>query len=488
MAETLKYDNARLIAVSDVDSNRMKDAKILVENYYAKKTGSKNAVDVKMYGDYKEMLMNPDIDAVIISTPDHWHSQPAIEAALAAAYRKDFGEKNQNVKVVFNADNAQTAVFDVKTVVEDIDLEEQEKQVEELRERREANEKISENEEIKRFNPRTEIMLSEAKKISPNYKLGDVIETKLEVPDEYGRMAAQTAKQVIIQRLREAERDHIFNEYKDKEGTLVLGTVSRREGRRYLVDIGQAMAVLPPEEQIPREGYNTGTRLNFYVVKVHMTNKGPEIVLSRTHPDIVQELFAMEVPEIAADNVEIKNISREAGSRSKVAVYTEDENIDPIGSCVGQKGARIQTIINELGGEKIDIIEWEENIKEFIANSLSPAKVNEIKLDEDNKTAAVIVNEDQLSLAIGKGGQNVRLAAKLVGWKIDIVSSADADKEEETEELITTEIPEQSREENDKKDESDVKKKAIKETSKEKTKDKSKKSSKKADTKNEDKK
>ncbi len=344
----------------------------------------------------------------------------AIEAALAAAYRKDFGDKNQNIKVVFNADNAQTVVFDVKTVVEDIDLEEQEKELELLRERREAGEDIEEDDEVKRFNPRSEIMLSEARQINPDYKIGDVIETKLEVPSEYGRMAAQTAKQVIIQRLREAERDHIFDEYKDKENTLVLGTITRREGRRYLVDLGQATAILPPEEQIDREGYNTGTRMNFYVVKVHMGNKGPEIILSRTHPDIVKELFAMEVPEIAAGSVEIRGISREAGSRSKVAVYTEDDNIDPIGSCVGQKGSRIQTIISELGGEKIDIIQWEEDPKKYISNALSPAKVNKIEIDEEVKTASVMVNEDQLSLAIGKSGQNVRLAARLVGWKIDI--------------------------------------------------------------------
>lgn len=349
----------------------------------------------------------------------------AIEAALAAAYRKDFGDKNQNIKVVFNADNAQTVVFDVKTVVEDVDLEEQEKELELLRERREAGEDIDEDEEVKRFNPRSEIMLTEARLINSDYKIGDVIETKLEVPAEYGRMAAQTAKQVIIQRLREAERDHVFNEYQDKEGTLVLGTVTRREGRRYLVDLGQATAILPPEEQIPREGYNTGTRLNFYVVKVHMTNKGPEIILSRTHPDIVKELFAMEVPEIAAGSVEIKGIAREAGSRSKVAVYTDDESIDPIGSCVGQKGSRIQTIISELGGEKIDIIQWEEDAKKYIINALSPAKVNKIEVDEETRNATVTVNEDQLSLAIGKSGQNVRLAARLVGWKIDINPNAD---------------------------------------------------------------
>ncbi len=367
----------------------------------------------------------------------------AIEAALAAAYRKDFGDKNQNIKVVFNADNAQTVVFDVKTVVADVDLEEQEKELELLRERREAGEDIDEDEEIKRFNPRSEIMLSEARLINTDYKIGDVIETKLEVPAEYGRMAAQTAKQVIIQRLREAERDHVFNEYQDKEGTLVLGTVTRREGRRYLVDLGQATAILPPEEQIPREGYNTGARLNFYVVKVHMTNKGPEIILSRTHPDIVKELFAMEVPEIAAGSVEIKGIAREAGSRSKVAVHTDEESIDPIGSCVGQKGSRIQTIISELGGEKIDIIQWEEDPKKYIINALSPAKVNKIEIDEEARIAAVMVNEDQLSLAIGKSGQNVRLAARLVGWKIDINPNADGETKkakkspEETDENLT---------------------------------------------------
>lgn len=352
---------------------------------------------------------NLSVDAVI----------SAIEAALAAAYRKDFGDKSQNIKVVFNADNAQAVVFDVKEVVEDVDLEEQEAKWEELKTRKEAGEDVDE-EDMQRFNPRTEIMLTEARAINPSYKVGDIIETKLEVPDAYGRMAAQTAKQVIIQRLREAERDNIFAQYEDKEGTLVLGTVTRREGRRYLIDLGQATGTLPPEEQIPRENYNTGVRLNFYIVKVHMGNKGAEIILSRTHPDIVRELFAMEVPEIAAGSVEIKGIAREAGSRSKVAVLALEDNIDPIGSCVGQKGARIQTIISELGGEKIDIIQWEADSKKYIINALSPAKVNSINIDEDTRSAEVVVNEDQLSLAIGKSGQNVRLAAKLTNWKIDI--------------------------------------------------------------------
>jgi len=371
----------------------------------------------------------------------------AIEAALAAAYRKEFGEKNQNIKVVFNADNAQAAVFDVKTVVEDVDLEEQEKQLEEQREKREAGEEISEEELIKKFNPRTDLMLSEAKELNPDYKVGDVIETKLDVPEEYGRMAAQTAKQVIVQRLREAERDHIFNEYKDKEGQLILGTIQRKEGRRYIIDMGQANGVLPPEEQIRTEGYNIGARLNFYIVKVHMGNKGPEIVLSRTHPEIVRELFATEVPEIAAGTVEIKSIAREAGSRSKIAVHATEENIDPVGSCVGQKGARVQTVINELGGEKVDIIEWDEDVKSFISNSLSPAHITNIEIDEETRTAFVKVEDDQLSLAIGKNGQNARLAAKLSGWKIDIISNSNPGKEKNEREKKAPEKDESKNEE-----------------------------------------
>lgn len=352
----------------------------------------------------------------------------AIEAALAAAYRKEFGNKNQNIKVVFNADNGQTAVFDVKTVVEDVDLEEEEKLVEEQKAKKEAGEEIDEEDLIKRFNPRSEIMISEANKDSGDYKVGDIIETKLEVPEEYGRMAAQTAKQVIVQRLREAERDHIFNEYKDKEGELVLGTVQRKEGRRFIIDLGKANAVLPPEEQIRSERYTLGARLNFFIVEVRVGNKGPEIVLSRTHPEIVKELFATEVPEIASGVVEIKSISREAGSRSKIAVIAHEENIDPVGSCVGQRGSRVQTVINELGGEKIDIIEWDEEPKIFISNALSPAEIESIELNKEEKTASVKVADDQLSLAIGRNGQNVRLAAKLTGWKIDIISSATGDK------------------------------------------------------------
>lgn len=404
----------------------------------------------------------------------------AIEAALAAAYRKEFGEANQNIKVLFNADNGQTAVFDVKTVVEDVDLEEQEKELEKLKERKEAGEEIPEEEQIKKFNPRNEIMLADALKVGEDYKIGDIIETKLEVPEEYGRMAAQTAKQVIVQRLREAERDHIFNEYKDKEGELVLGTIQRKEGRRYIVDLGQANGVLPPEEQIRNEGYNIGTRLNFYIIQVHMGNKGPEIVLSRTHPEIVRELFATEVPEIAAGSVEIKSISREAGNRSKIAVLATEENIDPVGSCVGQKGARVQTVINELGGEKIDIVEWNEDEKVFITNALSPAEIAKIDLNEDEKTAEVRVDDDQLSLAIGRNGQNARLAAKLTGWKIDILSTneetnkqKEADRKAKEEDMASEEDdsknPGEDTDEKEKKD--DEKKKVEKDEKKTKKKD-----------------
>ena len=410
----------------------------------------------------------------------------AIEAALAAAFRKEFGNKNQNIKAVFNADNGQTAIFDVKTVVDDVDLEEEEKLVEKQKEKKEAGDEIPEDELIKRFNSRSEIMLTEANQDGGDYKIGDIIETKLEVPDEYGRMAAQTAKQVIVQRLREAERDHIFNEYKDKEGELVLGTIQRKEGRRFIVDLGKANAILPIEEQIRTERYNIGARLNFYIVEVRVGNKGPEIVLSRTHPDIVHELFATEVPEIAAGTVEIKSIAREAGSRSKIAVIATEENIDPVGSCVGQRGSRVQTVINELGGEKIDIIEWDEDVKHFITNALSPAEIENIDINEEEQTASVKVADDQLSLAIGRGGQNVRLAAKLTNWKIDIISSETGDKIS-ADDKKKKEDKEEIEEVTDKKDEKNNKEeKSKKKTSKAKKEDKEVKSKKKTAKKDEE--
>jgi N utilization substance protein A len=363
-----------------------------------------------------------------------------IEAALAVAYRKDFGEKNQNIKVEFDLAKAKSRVWDVKTVVTDEKFELTEKLKEEkkaqeeaaaaegkLIERDSAGEgDAGENEEDKfeRFNPKTEITLTEAKKIKKGAKLEDVIKTELFPPAAYGRMAAQTAKQVIIQRLREAERENIYKEYKGKEGEVINGTIQRIEGRMVLVDLGQTIALLPPPEQVPRERYAPGQRLRFYVAGVNTTSKGPEIILSRAHQDMVRKLFSLEVPEIASGSVEIKALAREAGSRTKVAVATTQRNIDPVGSCVGQRGSRVQTIISEIGGEKIDIIEWDANPVKFISNALSPAKVLSVKINEEEKTALAEVKDDQLSLAIGKAGQNVRLSAKLTGWKIDIISDS----------------------------------------------------------------
>jgi len=356
-----------------------------------------------------------------------------IESALAAAYRKDYGEKNQNIKVEFNPETADSKVFDIKTVVEDVPEEELlavEENVEKGEEMQmkpvvetENKELGEEEEEIHRFNPKTEIQISEAKAIKKSYKIGDEIKTSLEVPAEYGRMAAQTAKQVIIQRLREAERDMIFGEFKDKEHEVITGVVQRREGRVILVDLGKATGIILPEDQVRTERYNSGERIKVYVREVKITPKGPEILLSRTSEEILKKVFYLEIPEISNGLIEIKAVAREAGSRSKVAVQADSDNIDPIGSCVGQRGSRIQTIISELGGEKIDIIHYEDDFAKFVANALAPAKVNFVELDEEHRTALVKVDEDQLSLAIGNSGQNVRLAARLTGWKIDIAGA-----------------------------------------------------------------
>lgn len=334
-----------------------------------------------------------------------------IEQALAAAYRKDFGQKNENIKVEFDPVTGGSRVFDVKLVVEG----------------------PAEGEET--INEKKEILLADAQLINKDINIGDELKTELRVPAEYGRMAAQTAKQVIIQRLREAEREVVFSEYKDKEGQVLIGTIQRVEGRTAFVDLGHTIAVMPYGEQIPREHYATGARFKFYLLAVNASVKGPEVIVSRTHPEIVRQLFAQEVPEIAAGTVEIKAISREAGSRTKIAVFTTESNVDPIGSCVGQRGMRVQTVITQLGGEKIDIIEWSEDVKKFIAAALAPAKVLSVELDELNRTAKVEVAEDQLSLAIGKNGQNVRLAVKLTGWKIDIMGSQVAAAEVASEEL-----------------------------------------------------
>ena len=282
-------------------------------------------------------------------------------------------------------------------------------------------EEVEVEEEVRKFNPKTEMQISDAKLIKKTVKVGAELRMKLDPPEDYGRMAAQTAKQVIIQRLREAEREMIFADFKEKEHEVVSGVVQRREGKVILVDLGKSVGVLTPEEMIPGEKYGAGDRIKVYVKEVNSRAKGPEIVLSRTSDEILRKIFYLEIPEVSNNLIELKAVAREAGFRSKVAVSTESDNVDPIGSCVGQRGARIQTIISELGGEKVDIILFDEDPVVFIQNALSPAKVISIDINEETKKATVRVAEDQLSLAIGKGGQNARLAAKLTGWKVDIV-------------------------------------------------------------------
>jgi len=319
-----------------------------------------------------------------------------IEASLAAAFRKDYGEKNQNIVVEFNPETMGTKVFDVKTVVEEVS------QVEE--------------------DPQKFILVDDAKKLKKSSKVGDEIRTDItpKTGTSYGRIAAQTAKQVIIQKLREAERNLQFSDFKAKERTLQNGIVQRVEGDTVLVDMGKAAGVLFPSEQIRGEKYTIGQRVKVLILHVEPATKGPKITLSRSHPDMVRKLFELEVPEIFNGSVEIKAVAREAGSRSKIAVISTQDGIDPIGSCVGQRGSRVQTVMAELGGEKIDIIEYSDDPVKFIANALSPAKILNVQLDDAAKEAKVGVLEDQLSLAIGKAGQNVRLAARLTGWKIDI--------------------------------------------------------------------
>ncbi len=360
-----------------------------------------------------------------------------IEAALAAAYRKDFGEKNQNIKVDFDSETGDFDVFDMKTVVEDMELPEENREEDEEGKKEGAQKKIVRKEEFKKqegeagegreeedegpkFNPKTDVMVTDAQELKKGAKVGDEIKTQLEVPAAFGRMAAQTAKQVIIQKIREAERTKVFGEVKEREGELVNATVQRREGRLVLIDLGKVTAIMPPDEQVQNERYTPGDRVKVYVVSVEMSSRGPEIVVSRSHPRIIKKLFTLEIPEVAAGTVEIHSVSREAGARAKVAVSSNQENVDPIGSCIGQRGTRIQTIITELGGEKVDVIMYDEDPAIYITNALSPAKVVEIELADEDRVADVMVDEDQLSLAIGRGGQNVRLASRLTGWKINI--------------------------------------------------------------------
>ncbi|MDP2926744.1 MAG: transcription termination factor NusA [bacterium] len=354
-----------------------------------------------------------------------------IEQALASAYKKDYGKKGQLLKAKLDLDTGEVKFWQVKLVVDDKMIYSEE-ELEELKtagrpgfsENREPESREEEGQEKKiRFNPERHLMLPEAKKLKKGAKSGEELEFPLETQSasSFGRIAAQTAKQVVLQKIKEIEKEIIFSEFQAKEGEAISGIVQRIEGRNVFLNIGKTLGIMPREEQVPGEFYRSGQRLKVYLLKTESTPRGPVIFLSRSHPKLISRLFELEVPEIASGQVQIKLIAREAGSRSKIAVFSNDERIDPIGAAVGQRGTRVMTVINELGGEKIDIINWSDNPQDFIANALSPAKVLEVKIEEKN-TALAIVPGDQLSLAIGKDGQNVRLAAKLTGWKIDVRS------------------------------------------------------------------
>lgn len=321
----------------------------------------------------------------------------ALEAALISAYKKNF-KSATNVRVDLDEDAGTMRVFSRKTIVEEVEDHQQ------------------------------EISLSDATKIDPNYQLDDVIEVEV-TPKDFGRIAAQAAKQVVTQRLREAERGVIFNEFADREEDVMTGIIQRKDSRFVYVDLGKIEAKLAEPEQIPTEEYNIHDRIKVFVTKVENTSKGPQIYISRSHPGLLKRLFEMEVPEIFDGTVEIKSVAREAGDRSKISVFADDPEIDPVGSCVGQKGQRVQAIVNELKGEKIDIVEWSEDPVVYVSNALSPSKVIDVLVDEEDKATTVIVPDYQLSLAIGKRGQNARLAAKLTGWKIDIKSETEAREE-----------------------------------------------------------
>lgn len=336
----------------------------------------------------------------------------AIEQSLAAAYKKEYGKKGQVVRSKIDLDGGTVDFEQVKTVVDDTLVRfptEDEQDVQ-----------VSEDDEREVYNEEKHILLEDARIMKSSAAVGDEMIFPLEPKDDFGRIAAQTAKQVIMQRIREAERTSILDEFGTKEGDIISGYVQKVERGVVYVDFNRATGVIPPQEQIPGERYVRGNRIRGYLYHVEESPRGITLRISRTHPKFLEKLFAYESPEVANGIVEIKSIAREAGSRSKIAVWTDDTNIDPVGSCVGQKGVRVSTVMNELGGEKIDIIEWSPNPEEFVRKSLSPAKVLDLELNDAEHKATIEVTPDQLSLAIGKGGQNVRLAARLTGWKIDI--------------------------------------------------------------------
>jgi transcription termination/antitermination protein NusA len=348
----------------------------------------------------------------------------AIEASLATAYKKEFGKRGQIIRATFDINTGKTDFLQIKVVVDNTQVYME-------------DETPADDDERTRFNPEHHILIEDAKKIKKDVKIEDEMVFPLESKSDFGRIASQTAKQVIIQKIREAEKVSVFGEFGEKEGTILTGTVQRIERGNIYFDMGRASGILPYEEQIPGERYRQGEKIRAYLTKVEETPRGVFLRLSRAHPQFLEKLFETEVPEILAGTLEIRAIAREAGSRSKIAVFSSDAHIDPIGSMVGQRGVRVSTVMSELGGEKIDIIEWSEDPKKFVEDSLSPAKVQNVQIDTETNTATVDVAEDQQSLAIGKGGQNVRLAAKLTNYRIDIKSvGVSASPEEGAEEVV----------------------------------------------------
>jgi len=342
----------------------------------------------------------------------------AIEMALATAYKKEYGKRGQIVRANFDLKSGDVEMNQVKIVVDDTKVFMDKESLEDALE--DAEEK---DDERVLFNPEHHILLPNAQKIKKDAVVGDEIIFHLESKGDYGRIASQTAKQVIMQKIREAERSSVLKEFGEREDDIISGTVQRIERGNIFVDVGRAVGILSYEEQIPGERFNQGERVRAYLYKVEDGPKGVALRLSRSHPKFLVKLFENEAPELKNGTIEIKSVAREAGSRSKIAVASNDNYIDPVGSLVGQRGVRVATVTSELGGEKIDIIEWSEDPAEFIEDALSPAKIISVEINEKNKEAAVIVSEDQQSLTIGKGGQNVRLAAKLTGWRIDIKST-----------------------------------------------------------------
>ncbi len=342
----------------------------------------------------------------------------AIESALATAYKKEYGKKGQIVRAKLDPNSGKAEFSQVKIVVDDTRVKMPKEDGEE-----EVEEAYDPDDIRVHYNSEHHILIGDARRIKKDVELDEELVFPLEHKDDYGRIAAQTAKQVIIQKIREAEKTSVLGEYGKREGEIVVGTVQRQERGNIFIDLGRATGLLPFEEQIPGERYGQGERIRGYLFKVEDGQRGVFLKLSRSHPKFLEKLFATEAPEVASGAVEIKAVAREAGARSKVAVFSNDDHIDPVGSMVGQRGVRVSTVTSELGGEKIDIIPWSADPKKFIEESLSPAKVLSVNINEVEHKATVEVAEDQQSLAIGKGGQNVRLAAKLTGWKIDITSA-----------------------------------------------------------------